>query len=322
MVFAHKCAWMARALAQRHRRHHHVHPVHMIVVEGSSPWPAAIKRVVAAWQAQLGDAEWKVHGVGASKKHDSDLAAAAPAVVSRVRKIRQHVNPLSRAHQQPTALHATWMQDAFVRPCDPVLVDIGCGFGTYALKLASAAGGCSQTSADAAEAEALGINVLGLEIRGKLVDLALSRKNTAELGNVHFLQCNANVDCGRIFQSVRDAGSSIAMVCIQFPDPHFKRKHHKRRTVNAELIEQIAFQLQPGTPLFVQSDVLDMATHMVATVSASTYFASAAGHDPDRLGTNPNPNGLETEREVQARLKSLPVYRMQFVRNTTPTASA
>lgn len=47
----------------------------------------------------------------------------------------------------------------------------------------------------------------------------------------------------------------LALVSIQFPDPHFKKRHHKRRIVQPELVEAICRRLRPGGRVFMQSDV-------------------------------------------------------------------
>ena len=47
--------------------------------------------------------------------------------------------------------------------------------------------------------------------------------------------------------------AELDMVTIQFPDPHFKNKHKKRRVVNAALVDTIVRHLAPGKHVFVQS---------------------------------------------------------------------
>lgn len=38
----------------------------------------------------------------------------------------------------------------------------------------------------------------------------------------------------------------VRLVCLQFPDPHFKRRFHKRRIFQPQLVQDIAALLQPG----------------------------------------------------------------------------
>ena len=151
------------------------------------------------------------------------------------------------------------------------------------------------------------------------MELAQSRTQAVGAKNLHYVHCNANVDLERVCTAVRSSGR-IAVFTMQFPDPHFKKKHHKRRTLTPSLVATMARALEPGGAVFVQSDVLDMAEHMVETLSASPCFAPAAGFDPAALDRNANPHALETEREAQCLRKGLPVYRMQFVRNNASAA--
>ena len=48
---------------------------------------------------------------------------------------------------------------------------------------------------------------------------------------------------------------------LQFPDPHFKKKHKKRRVVQPQLIEAIERRLAPGGLVFLQSDVMEVSCH-------------------------------------------------------------
>jgi tRNA G46 methylase TrmB len=51
------------------------------------------------------------------------------------------------------------------------------------------------------------------------------------LDNCHFVSCNANVDLDAILQHVSDHSGTLARVSIQFPDPHFKNRNHKKRVL-------------------------------------------------------------------------------------------
>ena len=259
-------------------------------------------------QAAIRDAVRRWKDRGAHVVQPSNGNGDGQAVTrADVRNIRQHVNPLSRMHQQPVDLPQAWMADSFAHPRHPTLVDIGCAHGTWA-----------RTLACAAQAQGLSLNVLGLEIRGRLVELAQSRTRAAGAENLHYIPCNANVDLERVCASIRGSGGTVTLFTVQFPDPHFKKKHHKRRTLTPDLVDTMARALEPGGAVFVQSDVWEMAEHMVGTVGGSPCFVPAQGFDQDALATNANPHALETEREAQCLRKGLPVYRMQFVRNTTP----
>ena len=235
---------------------------------------------------------------------DSDLNKMKGPNDSSLRlKVRQHVNPLSAKYQQPLKLENDWMENAFAQPNLPLVLDIGCSKGTYCLQYAE---------------KNPNINVLGLEIRKPVVELALSRKIRWGLNNVHFLSSNANVDLQNILQFVKDSSIKINLVSIQFPDPYFKKKQQKRRVVNSDLVRTLAKYLDKDTQLYVQSDVEDVEVHMIQVIYESSYFNMFDGYDMKLLTENKSATGIETEREIATAAKGLPVYRMLFKRNQTP----
>eukprot|EP01041_Mallomonas_annulata_P000476 gene476-889_t len=217
----------------------------------------------------------------------------------RNRKVRQHVNPLASSYQIPINLQHDWMERSFENPSLPTYVDIGCSKGTWALNFAQ-----NHTN----------FNILGLEIRKPVVEECLRRKEKHGVKNVHYMYTNANIDLQRILQDINKS-SQVEVITIQFPDPHFKKRHYKRRVVNFELVQTIATHIQPGKRIFIQSDVLDVTEDMVSHFTSSAYFQPTAGYSPDTLTTNPIMTTVQTEREIATLAKNMPVYRMMFTRN-------
>ena len=56
----------------------------------------------------------------------------------------------------------------------------------------------------------------------------------------------------------------IKAVTVQFPDPHFKTRHKKRRVVNPDLVNSLAKHLAEGTLVFLQSDVQELEVDMIS----------------------------------------------------------
>lgn len=231
-------------------------------------------------------------------------AESVPVVSKRAKrgKIRQHVNPLSRGHTMPLQLDPNWMDTAFekIGPGE-FIVDIGCAKGVWAREMC-------KVNPD--------INVVGLEIRIPIVEFCVARKEEEGVRNVHFLKSNANVDLNNIFQSLSTKKIDVNTVTIQFPDPHFKAKHKKRRVVNAELVRTIAHNLKPGMRVFVQTDIEELGYDMVSYFAASEYFTAAEGYNIEALHSNSAIYEVQTEREICTLREDKPVYRMLFYRNT------
>jgi tRNA (guanine-N7-)-methyltransferase len=219
--------------------------------------------------------------------------------------VRQHVNPLSRFFQQPLALPPP--EQLFADATLPLHLDIGCARGRFLLALAE-----QQPQR----------NHLGVEIRRALVSAAEAERQQRQLHNLHFLFCNANVSL-EAWLAQLPAGR-LELVSIQFPDPWFKKKHHKRRVLQPALLLAIAAALAPGQQLFVQSDVLAVIEPMLAVIEASGCFdpspaAEAPGAPPAGSSWLPhNPLPLPTEREIHVLTQGLPVYRRLFQRNNAP----
>ncbi|MEM8637641.1 MAG: tRNA (guanosine(46)-N7)-methyltransferase TrmB [Cyanobacteria bacterium P01_G01_bin.54] len=210
--------------------------------------------------------------------------------MARVR-IRQHVNPLARQFQQPIAL-PDWTQ-VYARPQRPLHLDIGCARGRFTLAIAPV------------QPE---WNFLGLEIREPLVREANALRDQAGLTNLHYLFCNVNLDLGRILRSLPPGG--VQWVSIQFPDPWFKKRHSKRRVVQPALVQTLAEALPSGATVFLQSDVLDIATEMTTLFAAHPRFQKT--HSAPWLAENPLP--VPTEREIATQAKGEAVYRSRFLR--------
>jgi len=215
--------------------------------------------------------------------------------------VRQHVNPLSRFFQQPLPLPPP--AGLFAVPGQPLHLDIGCARGRFLLALA------------AREPQR---NHLGVEIRRALVSAAEADRQRQQLTNLHVLFCNANVSLEGWLAEL--PAGLLDLVSIQFPDPWFKKKHHKRRVLQPALLLAIAAALAPGKRLFVQSDVLAVIEPMLAVIEASGCFTAdhpAAGAAATAwLPQNPLP--LPTERETYVLEQGLPVYRRLYRRNNAP----
>lgn len=208
--------------------------------------------------------------------------------------IRQHVNPLGRFFQQSLELPS--LTDLFPRPHQPLHLDIGCARGHFLMDMA------------ALHPQR---NHLGLEIRHPLVEQAETQRQRRQLQNLHYLFCNVTVSLATLTRQL--SPEQLQLVTIQFPDPWFKRKHHKRRLLQDNLLTTLAAAMAPGAPLFLQSDVRPLMEEMTTLVQAQGCFVR---QPPDWWPQNPLPVATERERLVLAR--GLPVWRASFHRIVDP----
>ena len=241
---------------------------------------------------------------GFQVQRPSPATADAPPKRKRVKRLRHHRNPLSAAASRPAKLAEDWAQTIFDDRTQPLTVDVGCALGGWCVESAS-----SDPSR----------NFLGLELRPEAV--ARAQQSAETLSNCAFLQCNANVDLGRLLDDLNKAGAPLERVAIQFPDPHFKKKHRKRRVCTPELAETISRAVCASpvpASVYVASDVLDVAEEMRERFSACSQLRLEGDYDADGwLCTSPLQVQTERERAVLAGLGATStadcVYRALFV---------
>ncbi|KAL8144391.1 hypothetical protein V2J09_017423 [Rumex salicifolius] len=213
-------------------------------------------------------------------------------------RIRQHVNPLSSSFTVPADI-PDW-KAVFRDSTLPLVVDIGSGSGRFLLWLAN------KNSSK---------NYLGLEIRQKLVRRANIWANDLSLCNTHFLFANATVSFQKLVASYP---GPLVLVSILCPDPHFKRKHKKRRVVQSNLVDSIVHNLASSGQVFLQSDVLEVALDMryqFDTFPGELQHIDAVNQtmlcDCDGWLLQ-NPMGIRTEREIHAEFEGLKIYRRLY----------
>lgn len=227
-------------------------------------------------------------------------------------RFRQHVNPLARQYQQPTELSDEWPRDVFVDCSKPLHLDIGCGKGGFLIDTVT------QNGID--QAELLPFNYLGLEIRPGVALYAKERISVhGATGVLEFLGCNVNVDLDRVLQRYHDGSNAddgqrrLQLVSIQYPDPHFKTQHAKRRVVTDKLIGDLAKFMPTGARVFLQSDIQSVLDDMRLRFRENPQYFSDTIESVDEYLPD-NPLGVPTEREVSVLKKGLPVYRSMFLR--------
>ena len=150
--------------------------------------------------------------------------------------MRQHVNPLSDYFKEIVPLPPLY--EIFDNPNLPLHVDIGSASGDFLCELASK----NKTW-----------NYLGIEIREKLVFNANLKIKNQKIKNVHYVFGNANnffADSEHKFLF-----DFIRSMSFNFPDPWFKKRHHKRRVIQVELFNCFSNLLRKGTLIFIKTDV-------------------------------------------------------------------
>jgi tRNA (guanine-N7-)-methyltransferase len=102
---------------------------------------------------------------------------------------------------------------------------------------------------------------------------------------------------------------SLEAVHVYFPDPWWKKRHHKRRVLNEEFLLQVARTMRPGGRLHFWTDVQDYYT---ATLELIAERIPLAGPFPVEARPAEDDLDYHTHFERRTRLAEQPVYRAEF----------
>jgi tRNA (guanine-N7-)-methyltransferase len=103
--------------------------------------------------------------------------------------------------------------------------------------------------------------------------------------------------------------ASVRRVFVHFPDPWWKKRHHKRLVMKDGLLEQVARLLEPGGELFVQTDVEERAAAYEELVALDARFVPH-GDTPGSPRLVDHAYVARSPRERRAIADGLPVHRM------------
>ncbi len=114
-------------------------------------------------------------------------------------------------------------------------------------------------------------NFLCCEVHTPGVGALLKRIQEQALGNIRILQH----DAVEVIDNMLPAGS-LDGVHIFFPDPWHKKKHNKRRLIQAPLIAKLAARLKPGGYLHCATDWQPYAEQILEVLSAEALLKNTA----------------------------------------------
>jgi len=206
--------------------------------------------------------------------------------------MRQHVNPLSKYFQEIEAIPK--IDQIFKNSVLPTHLDIGCASGEFLFQLAE---------------NNKNWNYIGIEIREKLIINAKNKLKDKDIDNLYFIFGNAdNLLKNWIIQY---PDRILESASINFPDPWFKKKHHKRRIIQSEFLNRLSLIMSDDSLLFIKSDVEELHHYMNSVISNSLIFEKVKNKNLNYLDTF-NPSKIKTEREKYAISKYLTIYETTY----------
>jgi len=140
--------------------------------------------------------------------------------------------------------------------CNPVFIDIGFGDGESTFEMARA-------NPDE--------NVLAVEVHPPGVGHLLLQLDAQHLSNVRIVRADAVA-----FLENHVPDRSLAGARLYFPDPWPKKRHHKRRIVQAGFIDLLGQKIVAGGLLHIATDWTPYAEQMLEILETSADFRNCA----------------------------------------------
>ena len=155
-------------------------------------------------------------------------------------------------------------------PYQESLLDLDTAFGCSAPKILEIGFGMGDSTASIATAHPQN-DYLGIEVHGPGVGSLLNQIEALGLTNLRVIQHDAVEVLKHMI-----APASLDGVHIFFPDPWHKKKHHKRRLIQPELVALLCEKLKPGGYLHAATDWQEYAEHILAVLAAEPKLANTA----------------------------------------------
>jgi tRNA (guanine-N7-)-methyltransferase len=175
----------------------------------------------------------------------------------------------------------------------PLVVDLGCGNGRFALGSAWSRKQMDHLAAD----------ILPVVIR-----YATRRGNQRGLSNLRFLVCDAS----KLVSDLLPPGSTAEIHCYH-PQPYDDPRMRGQRLITPTFLAQCVRALEPGGQFFVQTDHAGYWSVIREMVARFFDFN-------ERIGRwNDSPKG-RTRREIHSLKKGMPIYRGQGIVSAQMTA--
>jgi tRNA (guanine-N7-)-methyltransferase len=207
------------------------------------------------------------------------------------RALRKPDPALDLSHHLKTFddLPQPWSAATLFQRSAPLEVEVGSGKGLF---LQSAASATPEH------------DFLGIEIAGKYARHAAARLAKDKLPNAIMVHGDAQRLFGELLPD-----ELLAAVHVYFPDPWWKKRHHKRRVMNEKFVQEIARTLTPVGSLHFWTDVRERFDATLELIAGQTALEG-----PLEVAERPADHNLDyrTHFERRMRLTERPVFRAEF----------
>ncbi len=222
-----------------------------------------------------------------------------------LRRIRSFARRDSRMTEAQTQAWEKW-GPALRLPLEAGLLDFSSAFGRCAPCFLEIGFGSGQSLAALAQ-QRPDLDFIGIETFKPGIGALLLQIEALQLQNIRIYYADAVEVLERCIPD-----QSLQGIQIFFPDPWPKRRHHKRRLIQAPFVSLASRKLKQAGLLHLATDWQDYANGMIKVLSAESALqnVAGAGQFAERSSLRPRITKFEGRGEKEGR----PIWELQFAK--------
>ena len=139
--------------------------------------------------------------------------------------------------------------------------------------------------------------IVGIEYKARWVTKAIYKQQREQILNITPIHGDAWEVVPALF-----GPESLDLIILNFPDPWWKKRHHKRRVLNEKFLGILVSYLKPGGQFFFQSDVPELFE----------IYSNLLESKLTKMPCDSNPLGAKSHREKKCEELGEPIYRRLF----------
>lgn len=178
------------------------------------------------------------------------------------------------------------------------IVDVGCAYGGFLTSIAT----LLPTT-----------YMLGMEIRLRVAEYTQNRikklreENPGKYNNIWAIRANAMKHITNYFHK-----GQLSKIFFMYPDPHFKKKNHRRRIITTQLLAYYAYILKEGGMIYTITDVKELGDWMNKHLSEHPLFERVSDEELKKdplipYVRNASEDGQRTDQQKKS--KHMHVFR-------------
>ncbi len=220
--------------------------------------------------------------------------------LKRFREINSFPNVIQPQDKYPVSdyfLKGNWSAGHFGNSF-PIILELGCGKGEYALELA-------RTSPEK--------NFIGIDIKGERLWKGAKTALEEGLTNLAFLRIQAE----RINHFF--GPDEVSGIWLTFPDPQPRKPRRKKRLTSPAFLDRYQRILVKGSPIHLKTDNKDLFEYTLEVVRENNHKLLTYTDDLYNKGTNINEplvKEIQTYYEKIYLSQNLPIHYLKFLLNT------